>query len=625
MCGIAGVISGTPLCEEDIRAVQEMTVRLSHRGPDSSGFLQDTCFAMGMRRLSIIDLMGGDQPISNESEEISIVCNGEIYNHDDLRSRLQTRGHHFRSRSDVETIVHLYEEHGPSCVRFLRGMFAFALWDRRKNQLFLARDRIGEKPLHLYHDTNGKLWFSSEIRSLLAGMRKHSIGLSPKGVNLFLTFQYVPEPMTLLEGVSLLPAGHFLVLTPERIHEESEPYWTFLDGHECDGDPTERVRRVLDEACYLMGTADVPVGVALSGGIDSSLVAALTAKHYPGQIHAFTVGYPGLPESDERPIARGFAEHLGVPFTEVIVPTEEVVNSFTELVKAMDTPVADIAAHGYYAVSRAARFAGVPVLLSGMGGDEFFWGYDWVREAVFRNSGERGWKHLPSWVKRIASRIGQKKPTFFEVHDELRMGDLWSRDGLAPQAMAALPESFWLKQASLEEGARMDMAVSELLIRTWLRSNCLTLADRMSMAHSVEMRLPLLDVEAIHVVTGLRNAGLEDWKKPHKWLLIEAFGDLLPPEIIYRKKQGFTPPVENWLSQITEAYSPLLYDGALAKVGILDGSRLRSLIRRASPSFTHKLVLLEVWTRLVVERSSVNDVAFAVSHPEPESKANRKN
>ena len=623
MCGIAGVISASPLTNEDFKAVDKMVDRMVHRGPDSCGFFKGSHVGLGMRRLSIIDLTGGDQPLFNESRDIAIVCNGEIYNHRQLQENLKRRGHVFRSRSDVETIVHLYEEYGHQCLEHLRGMFAFALWDGRKNQLLLARDRIGEKPLYLFPDREGRMWFSSEIRSITAARKTEDLRLSPAGVNLFLTFQYVPEPDTPIRDLCLLPAGHSLTLTPEHIHQESKAYWDFLDFHECDGKPVESVQAVLDEACFLMGIADVPVGVALSGGIDSSLVAALSAKHYPGQIHAFTVGYPGQPESDERPIARRFAEHLGIPFTEVIVSTEEVEASFVELVMAMDTPVADIAAHGYYAVARAARDAGVPVLLSGMGGDEFFWGYDWVREAVLRNSnGEK--RSSLSWLQSLFSRR-QKQLTFFEVHEELRLGDVWSREGLTSQALEQLPEAFWLTRGSLNRKARMDMAVSDLLIRTWLRSNCLALVDRMSMAHSVEMRLPLLDVEAIRVVTGLRNAGMEDWRKPHKWLLIEAFGELLPPEIISRKKQGFTPPVQNWLAQITAAYSPLLYDGALAKAGILDRSRIRSLIHRASPSFTYKLVLLEVWTRLVVERSSITDVLSAVSHPKPVSKANRTN
>lgn len=606
MCGIAGVISSKTLGETEIRIVHEMIEHMVHRGPDSSGFFVDGHFAMGMRRLSIIDLKGGDQPIFNEDGDVAITCNGEIYNHRDLRRELRGSGHVFCSHSDVENIVHLYEEHGLKCAKFLRGMFAFALWDARQKKLILARDRIGEKPLYLYRDGSGRLWFASEIRSIISAMGESSISLDPGAINLFLTFQYVPEPDTFLEKVTLLPAGHLLCLTPDNIDNAPEPYWTFLNSFLCSDDPIEVVRETLDEACLLMGNADVPVGIALSGGIDSSLVAALTVRHYPGQVRAFSVGYPGRPTSDERSIAHNFAGMLGIPFTEVEVSTEEVVKELPELVFDMDTPVGDIAAYGYYAVSRAARSSGVPVLLSGIGGDEFFWGYEWVRKAVERNSSRS--RTLMSLLKSAFGKEPLKRGSFFEVHEELRLGDQWSRAVFTRQALGRIPDQYWLNRGALDQHAPVDMAVSDLLIRTWLRSNCLTLLDRVSMANSVEMRLPLLDVKLIERLIELRNSGLQDWKKTNKWLLIRTFGKLLPPEILYRRKQGFTPPVHTWISAIADVYKPLLAEGALVRCNILDPFRLSSIQSRLGQTFLYKLILLEIWVRLILERASIFDI-----------------
>ena len=392
---------------------------------------------------------------------------------------------------------------------------------------------------------------------------------------------------------------------------DSEPYWDFLEPYENGGAPVERVREALSEACRLMGSADVPVGVALSGGIDSSLVATFTDRHFPGQVHAFSVGYPGRPSVDERPIAERLAGKLGTPFTEVEVSTEEVVRSFPELVHGMDTPIADIAAHGYYAVSRAARQAGVPVLLSGLGGDELFWGYDWVRQAVKRNTLGNGSGRGSSWWRKLLGKkgAGQDRPTFFEVHDELRLGDKWSRQVFSKPARARVEDGLWINLHPIDRAAPMDMALSDLLIRTWLRCNCLALCDRVSMAHSVEMRLPLLDRDLINLVRGLRFAGLGDWQRPHKWLLIEAIGGDLPKEILYRKKQGFTPPVEEWLTRIAHTYQHLLDDSALVRQNIFDPSALAAILPKASLNFRYKLVLLDIWTRLVVESARIDELA----------------
>jgi asparagine synthase (glutamine-hydrolysing) len=600
MCGISGVISSERLGERQAATVREMTRRLVHRGPDSEGQYEQPNVLLSMRRLSIIDLAGGRQPLFNEGGDVAIVCNGEIYNHHELRAELESLGHRFATHSDVETIVHAYEAWGIDCLKHLRGMFAFALWDGKSGKLFLARDRMGEKPLFL-HRAGGSLWFSSELRSLMASLERPPV-LTPEAFNFFLTFQYVPEPADVLQGIEVLPAAHYLELAPGNLRGQPVPYWDLRDAQADPADPVRTTEQILDRACYLQGIADVPVAVALSGGIDSSLVAAITARHYPGQLHAFTIGYEGRPPTDERGFAQQLAQELGIGFTEVELRTADVVEGFPDLVAAMDLPIADIAAFGYYAVSRAARQAGYPVLLSGMGGDEFFWGYEWVREAVTRNEALLSSKSPRlGFLQMLLGRQPSAKPDFFGVHAELRKGDTWSRALMPASASAKLPQDLWLERNALDTSRPVHQAVTDLLDRTWLRSNCLALADRMSMAHSVEMRLPLLDIGLVDTVTGMRNRGLVDWNKPHKWLLVEALRDVLPAELLSRKKQGFTPPVRDWMAGVVDHYGHLVANGALVRQGLVHPDAISNGLRAFDLPFQYKLVLLECWTQVHLE------------------------
>ena len=613
MCGIAGVVSPLPLTERERVTVDHMNACLIHRGPDSRGSFVDDHVALAMRRLSIIDLAGGQQPIFNETERLAIVCNGEIYNYVELREEMVQKGHSFRSRSDVETVVHLYEEQGLEFLGALRGMFALALWDRDQRRLILARDRMGEKPLYWHRDRRGRVWFASEMKSLLPALAEEGQAPSPEAINLFLTYQYVPEPRTMFAGVQKLPAGHLLEisasdtggLAPRR-------YWDYLAARRSSGEVVGEVRAELEQASRVMGRSDVPVGIALSGGIDSTVVAALAARTYPGTLQAFSVGYPGRPESDERHSASLFARRLGIPFFEAELGEEEFVLSFPRLVWAMDDPIGDIAAYGYYAVARLAREHGVPVLLSGLGGDELFWGYQWVRDAVQlteRQQRRRAWR---GWFRTMVGSgpvADSRRMVFYDMHADLKSGDLWSRAMLTPEAAARVPAELWMTYFETSEWDRIPLRLSDVLNRTWLVSNCLALADRMSMAHSIEMRLPLLDIPLIELVNGFRQTGLDDWRKPHKWLLIEAVKDLVPAEILARRKQGFTPPGREWMQAIRRAYGFMVADGSLVRRGLLRQDVAEQLMATAPDGFVYKLILLEIWSRLYVERLAVDDVA----------------
>lgn len=573
---------------------------MAHRGPDDDGTFVSERVMLAMRRLAINDLAGGRQPIASESGDIVVICNGEIYNHVMLRYELERRGHRFKTHSDVETIVHAYEEYGLACLEKLRGMFAFALWDARRESLFLVRDRLGEKPLYLYQDPEQGIFFASELTAIMAAMRGHR-RLNPDAYSLFLEFQYIPEPLTPVVGVDLLPAGHFLELTLTKMGGKPVSYWNPESLWVDTSAPVEAVRETVAEACQLMGAADVPVAVALSGGIDSSLVAAVTAKRYPGKLHAFTIGYRDPSHTDERGLARRVAEELRIGFTAVELGADDLVRDFPGLMKAMDTPIGDVAAFGYYEVSRAARQAGFPVLLSGMGGDELFWGYPWIRSTMVRNEAAFAqYARSRSSLSRLSGRkVTDLQPDFLEIHPDLIENDKLARSLMPEEIAASLPRDLWSQVVHMDTSLPFHLAVSSLINRTWLRSNCLALLDRMSMAHSVELRLPLLDVELVNRLIGMRNRGLTDWHNSHKWLLVEAFSELLPQEVRHRPKQGFTPPVVTWLRAIVNQYSSLLNGGALERQGMLRAGSLPSDLEVGFDlMFLYRLVVLECWSRL---------------------------
>jgi asparagine synthase (glutamine-hydrolysing) len=605
MCGISGVICTAPLQDSDLALLREVNSALFHRGPDSEGLYQSTHMAMAMRRLSIIDLAGGDQPLYNEDRSLAIVCNGEVYNHRELRSGLEARGHGLRTHSDVETIVHLYEEKGEGCVADLLGMFAFALWDARGQKLVLGRDRMGEKPLYLMRDRREdgarRVWWCSELTALLRLVPRSRRRISPSALYEFLTFQYCLEPGSLVSGINQLPPGHIITLSPDSLDAEPRRYWSMLNqATSNDADPIERVRGWLDTACRRMGSADVPVGIALSGGVDSSLVAAISARHYPGQIHAFTIGYKGRPPTDERMIAQRFARSLNIEFTEVEIDPDQMVEQFPQLVRAMDTPVGDIAAFGYFEVCRAARAAQVPVLLSGMGGDEFFWGYEWVRNAArdHRNRDNPA-TGIKAWARRAVTQGSREETSIFAPLKEIARTAALSRTLLTDPS--AISPDYWLARTRPGAGFPSGPAVTETLSRTWLLCNCLTLLDRMSMAHSIEMRVPFLDIDLVNGVSAMRNRGLDDFDRPHKWLLLSSFGDLLPDEVSCRPKQGFTPPVQEWMLKLIERWSPLWrIDSVLASNGVIDGEVLRRQAPAFSMEFQYRLTLAEMWARGVL-------------------------
>ena len=637
MCGIAGIISKQALTDRHVASLRAVNQRLIHRGPDGEGEYRGEQVMLAMRRLSIIDLGGGWQPLFNEDRSLVLICNGEIYNFIELRQQLEALGHRFSTGSDCETILHLYEEHGLDCVQHLRGMFAFALWDNQKRRLMLARDRMGEKPLYLY-EKGGDLLFASEMKALLAsGMVPFE--LDADAVNVYFHYQYVPEPATPIQGVRKLDAAHLLTvdLDPWRIEEHC--YWRMEDAPPLEDDPATAIREQLEPISEIVVRSDVPVGVALSGGFDSSAIAALAASKYPGTMHAFSVGYPGRPAYDERADALALADHLNLPFHDVELTTDEIVTHFPELVYWQDDPIADIAGFGYYSVMKLAREHGVPVVLQGQGGDELFWGYSWVSDAArqsARKAAARGaLKHLPQYLSldlprgfsrldlgEWAHSLGGLRPGWQNLKrdrqtpaEQLVFMDLVPEFSYAGQELSALYAPTFLQQLNGANAARsftlgrpwpnLDVTLTKLICETYLRENGIAQGDRLSMASSIELRLPLVDYRLVETVIGLRKFESDrDWP-PKAWFK-EGLRDVLPEWVMNRPKRGFNPPVREWQSALLAAYGNSLADGYLVQHKILTPHSARQLAADPSPPdnlapISFKALVLEQWCRRMSE------------------------
>lgn len=629
MCGIIGKVDRSG----HVAPVQNADLdRIKHRGPDDRGFYCDGPISLGQVRLSIIDLSpAGHQPMASADARYHIVYNGEVYNYIEVREELRAAGVLCRTQTDTEVVLNAYRYWGPACLQKFRGMFALAIWDRQEQTLFLARDRCGEKPLIYYRDDR-QFFFASEFKGLVPLLPEFP-RLDPAAVDQYLHYQYMPEPQTLLMGVHKLPAAHYAVLDVKKWSWTVAPYWRLSDVKADASITPQDIRHKLDEAVKLSLRADVPVGVALSAGLDSAGIAAIAARAYGQPLQAFCVGYPGRPPYDERAEAKKLADLFGCPFTEVELPTEKFVGDFENFAALIDEPIADIAAFGHYAVPKACADHGIKVLLTGLGGDELFWGYDWCRAAVAVNQNRLGvqtmarmlrpFTHVPlvykglfhcsrrrkfpdpvrNFFRQILAGVDYNGPTdqliFMAASGAPEFGrsqEKLGRGWYGP-AMENLPPFNAYGPTALESmPSRDDMpiAIMELLFKTWLTSNCLSLGDRVSMAVSVETRLPLLDAGLIETVVAYRRAN-PDHTLGQKAVLRQILSDVLPPETTMRRKSGFVPPVNKWLAGIADRYGEILPGGMLLDQGIV--SPIAASQAALSPHTRYRLILLEQWYR----------------------------
>ena len=568
MCGITGIVNAntqTPVSREKLKA---MSGAISHRGPDAEGFfVNQSGVGLAHRRLSIIDLSGGDQPIGNEDGSIQIVFNGEIYNHRELRSSLKQRGHQFRTKSDTESIVHLYEDYGSDVVTHLRGMFAFALWDSRKQQLLLARDRLGQKPLY-YSFSQNRLLFGSEIKSILAA-ENQSREIDLQALENYLYFGFIPGEQSIFKDIRKLKAGSTLTLEVPDWNLTEERYWSLPSADSiprATGEWKDQVLSKIKESVDAHLIADVPVGSFLSGGLDSSLITAFCSELSPETTKTFSIGFEKR-EFSELEHAAVVAQAFNTEHTEEIV-TADAVQSLENLVHYYDEPFADPSAIPTMRVAEIASQQ-VKVVLSGDGGDEAFGGYSRYSHDLWE---DRIRNIFPSLIKKsIFGPLAQLYPKADWAPRPLRLKTALhnlSQDAAHAYAntLCQCPEPFrrrllrnqvWEQLSDHHPENRIIDAFGDhhgdplkgmLAVDTsiLLPDDFLTKVDRASMAVGLEVRPPLVDHELIELAWQIPS-DLKVRNGETKWIMKQVAGEKLPHDIIHRKKQGFELPIDHWL------------------------------------------------------------------------------
>ncbi|OGB94311.1 MAG: asparagine synthase (glutamine-hydrolyzing) [candidate division NC10 bacterium RIFCSPLOWO2_02_FULL_66_22] len=620
MCGIAGILG-----RRDEAAVGRMCNALAHRGPDDAGTYTDPDghIVLGHRRLSIIDLSPqGRQPMCNEDGSLILVFNGEIYNFQELRASLEERGHTFASQTDSEVILHLYEDRGVEVLQALRGMFAFALWDRARRRLFLARDRLGIKPLY-YAQVPGGLAFASEVR----GLRRSGLltpRLSLPAVEAFLSFGYIPDPQTILEGVRSLPAGHYLLVEGGTIRLTK--YWELSLDSPSAGSWTmqewaARIRAALEESIRLHQVSDVPVGAFLSGGTDSSTVVALMRDLTGQRVKTFTVGFGSEGEAiNELEAARAIARRLDTDHTEVIVSGRSFLLELDNIIEALDQPTID--GFNSYFVSKAARTR-VTVALSGLGGDELFAGYPHFQFLRTWARRDQVWARVPAPLRRglarvahqvapldpwrLAARIAYLDRTFGDTaaryYDALAIFSGEARQGLLRNGSGGHGRRGHDETLAVP-GSLTDpvQAITFLDLKHWMASRLLRDTDATSMIHSLEVRVPFLDHPLVELAFGIPG-DLKLAGGIGKRVLRDAVKDLLPDAFFERGKFGFVFPMEAWMrAELREPVRNALLDGSVSVRGVLAPNAVSRILAdfeagRAAWDKVWALAVFELWAR----------------------------
>ena len=640
MCGINGTINWG-----DSESLARMTSVQAHRGPDDHGTWESsladgTRVGLGSRRLAILDLSpAGHMPMSTDDGRLTIVYNGEVYNHPRLRRELVAKGYSFRSNGDTETVLKLYQEYGPESVRRLNGIFAFAIWDRREGQLFLARDHFGIKPLYYCHEGN-RLAFASEVKALLElpGIRRE---INFEALNQYLTFLWVPDPATMFDGILKLPAGHYATFKNGRL--EISEYWDLkfpsrehrFDANEAE--LAEELRERFTASVKAQMLSDVPLGAFLSAGLDSSSIVAAMAQNSPDPVRTYTIAFPdkyrrGELTLDDTRVARRTAEHFGCRHTEIIVEPD-VVDLLPKLIYHMDEPVADPAIITAYLVNREARKT-VTVLLSGVGGDELFAGYRKHRAHALAEQ----YRKVPAVVRRkIVEPAVLALPAMrgTPVKGYVRLAKKMARSGSLDPRDRFLMDSTYLTEDHLEmlyspatrermngnhawsrhleyfdrvEDADFLNQMLYLDTKAFMVSLNLTYNDKMSMASSVEVRVPFLDWELAEWVAANIPPDLKLHKGTTKHILREAARPLVPREVLEQKKAGFGAPADYWLARdLREMVDDLLAEQRIGERGLFDPAAVRLLVseqRSGREDWSLQLwqfLTLELWMQRFID------------------------
>lgn len=615
MCGIAGWVGYEGARAEVAQLLEQMKLAVRHRGPDEDGSYLDDAAAIGMQRLAIIDLAGGQQPMSNEDGTLWIVFNGEIYNYPELRPRLEARGHRFQTNSDTEAILHLYEDLGDECPTALEGMFAFCIWDTRRRRALLARDRLGKKPL-FYSQAAGGLLFGSELKALLChpGVPRE---IDPEALNTYLALNYTLAPRTMLRGVRQVRPAHRLTFEDGTLRETS--YWE-PEGGLRPNEPLEEFRALLEDAVRKRLLSDVPLGAFLSGGIDSSSVVALMQRHMERPVRTFCLAFDERSWGEQKYAALA-ARHIGTQHEEARVPSEaerSLADALPEIVAALDEPHGDTSAIPMYYLCQATR-RGMTVALSGDGGDETLAGYETyvadklrpiyrllprpIRTGVIAPLAGA----LPGSGRKVATDELVRRFVAGAELDADRAHYAW-RQILGREERVSLLADSAKGVASEHEPFADALALCPALeshagvrrfmyfdIRTWLPNDILVKADRTSMAHSLEVRAPFLDHRLVELALRLPERWLLRGTRK-KVILKEAMRGVLPDRILTRRKRGFNAPVRSWM---TGPLRELLHESVVRRpLSAFDGGAIRGLVARLATG--REEYALQVWGLLTL-------------------------
>lgn len=613
MCGICGIIG-----KYDKALLEKMCEAMLHRGPDSDGVYSEDDMGMGIRRLKIIDLETGDQPIHNENHNLWIVFNGEIYNYKELRSDLIKKGHSLYTKTDTEVILHLYEEYGNDCVNYLRGMFAFAIWDSDKKRLFLARDRVGIKPLY-YSFNNGRFLFASELKAILKDSSVSRM-LDLESLEYYLTFLYIPAPFTIFKSINKLPPGHTLVMEGGVI--KVRRYWKLDFGQEkieTEDYYSERIKELLKEVTRLHMISDVPIGALLSGGLDSSTIVALMSKltNYP--IKTFSIGFEEKFSSyNELEFSRQIAKQFGTEHREFIIKPN-IVETLPKVINHLEEPFADSSAILNYLICQEARKF-VTVGLTGIGGDEIFGGYPRYLGLMIDEKYQRVPRFLRAGLSRLSGfipqttdsqNIGGRLSRFLkascETENQRYLSWLTYFDPLMKSQLLNQPIKVgkYIHNDYLDEEESGDSLnrASYLDINTYLVDDLLIMADKMSMANSFELRVPLCDHKLMEFCSSIPfSVKLKNLKL--KSLFKKTIEGVLPQEIIDKRKQGFMVPLADWLKDdLKDFVKDALSEEAVNRRGYFNSdyvAKILDLHFKGKKVMTHQiwaLLVFELWAK----------------------------
>ncbi|MFQ5822469.1 MAG: asparagine synthase (glutamine-hydrolyzing) [bacterium] len=630
MCGICGITyfdRERKLSEQDI---QRMCDAMYHRGPDDAGWYVKGNLGIGMRRLSIIDLVTGHQPISNEDGTIWIVFNGEIYNHLELRQELKKKGHKFQTRADTEAIVHAYEEYGEDCPKKLNGMFGFAIWDQRNQTLFLARDRLGIKPLYYYHDSK-MFVFASELKSILQ-IQDIPRKVDLRALDIYLTFEYIPSPFSIFKDIAKLPPGHTLTLRNGKFSVKE--YWDvhFDENKVSEQELCEQLIELLQDAVKIRLMSDVPLGAFLSGGIDSSSVVALMSRVMDRPVKTFSISFEEA-SYNETHFAQNIAKHFNTEHHEFKIKPN-ALDLTEKLIRHLDEPFGDFSIFPTYLVSKMAREY-VTVSLSGDGGDELFAGYD----TYIANKLACIYKPLPKFVrenlinpilngipptdkkKGLINRAkrfieGLRLPEELEhtrwmiFLQEAEKSQLYSQE-IQDSLNGVIPYDFicdYFGKAKTSDDVNRQLYVD---IKTYLADDILVKVDRMSMAVSLEARVPFLDHRFVEFTATIPSR-LKLKGTNTKLILKKAMRDILPPKILKRGKEGFSIPIKNWLkNELRPLMLDMLDHQRIKREGFFDSAYVQQLTHEhlnGIENHSHRLwamMVFEIWQDLYLRSERV--------------------